>query len=248
MASQVLGRGFLVMLATAVVAGAAFYVLREHWSHALGLALYLLFLACPLMHLFMHRDHGQGHGANQTRQKKPDHSRRLSLMLFAASGSRRRQIVEDRAVGPLISAAMLREFAQRPQHRPHFFHSTLKIFDMRFRKPLDFARRPSVAPKRQKRAHFFQREAEVARSANELQHRHIGLAIVPIAVAASRRWFQQLNAFVIPDHLGGYAGPLCGLTNIHGPVFSREFSVLTLPLWEGAGCVARQTRSAGRRV
>jgi len=35
----------------------AFFILREHWAHALGLAPYLLLLACPLMHLFHH-----GHG------------------------------------------------------------------------------------------------------------------------------------------------------------------------------------------
>jgi len=38
---------------------AAFYLLREHWGHALGLVPYLLLLACPLLHL-LHR-HG-GHG------------------------------------------------------------------------------------------------------------------------------------------------------------------------------------------
>ncbi|WP_369823254.1 DUF2933 domain-containing protein [Caulobacter sp. UNC279MFTsu5.1] len=32
----------------------AFFVLREHWAHALGLAPYLLLLACPLMHFFHH--------------------------------------------------------------------------------------------------------------------------------------------------------------------------------------------------
>jgi hypothetical protein len=35
----------------------AFYVLREHWGHALGALPYLLILACPLMHFFMHRGH-----------------------------------------------------------------------------------------------------------------------------------------------------------------------------------------------
>jgi hypothetical protein len=35
----------------------AFYVLREHWGHALGTLPYLIILACPLLHLFMHRGH-----------------------------------------------------------------------------------------------------------------------------------------------------------------------------------------------
>ncbi|MCE6077478.1 DUF2933 domain-containing protein [Agrobacterium vitis] len=38
----------------------AFFLLREHWAHAFGLAPYVLLLACPVnMHLF----HGHGsHG------------------------------------------------------------------------------------------------------------------------------------------------------------------------------------------
>ena len=43
------------------VAIVGFYVLREHWGHALGVAPYLLLLACPLMHIFMHRGHGRDH-------------------------------------------------------------------------------------------------------------------------------------------------------------------------------------------
>ena len=43
----------------AVIVG--FYVLREHWGHALGIAPYLLLLACPIMHIFMHGGHGHLH-------------------------------------------------------------------------------------------------------------------------------------------------------------------------------------------
>lgn len=44
---------------------AAFYVLREHYAHAFGALPYLLLLACPLMHLFMHHGHDghEGHSA-----------------------------------------------------------------------------------------------------------------------------------------------------------------------------------------
>ncbi|MCA1408979.1 DUF2933 domain-containing protein [Ensifer sp. IC3342] len=44
------------LFAASLAVIAAFFVLREHWQHALGLAPYLLLLACPLMHLF----HGHG--------------------------------------------------------------------------------------------------------------------------------------------------------------------------------------------
>lgn len=44
----------------AFLAIAAFFLLSEHRAHALGLLPYLLLLACPLMHLLMHRGHGGG--------------------------------------------------------------------------------------------------------------------------------------------------------------------------------------------
>lgn len=48
-------RGMLALIA-------AFFLLREHWSHVAGWWPYLLLLACPLMHVFMHGGHGHaGH-------------------------------------------------------------------------------------------------------------------------------------------------------------------------------------------
>jgi uncharacterized protein (DUF983 family) len=51
-----------------------FYLLTEHWVHALGVLPYLLILACPLMHLFMHKGHGShgGHGRHETTKPTPD--------------------------------------------------------------------------------------------------------------------------------------------------------------------------------
>lgn len=40
---------------------AAFFLFSEHQAHVLGILPYLLLLACPLMHFFMHRGHGGGH-------------------------------------------------------------------------------------------------------------------------------------------------------------------------------------------
>jgi hypothetical protein len=37
---------------------AAFFLFTEHTAHVLGVLPYVLLLACPLMHLFMHRGHG----------------------------------------------------------------------------------------------------------------------------------------------------------------------------------------------
>ena len=52
---------WLVLLAFLGIA--AFFVLTEHRAHAWGLSPYLLLLACPLLHFFMHGRHG-GHGGD----------------------------------------------------------------------------------------------------------------------------------------------------------------------------------------
>jgi hypothetical protein len=44
---------------------AAFYLLTEHTAHVFGALPFLLILACPLMHLFMHHGHG-GHSAGDS--------------------------------------------------------------------------------------------------------------------------------------------------------------------------------------
>ncbi|MBI3101146.1 MAG: DUF2933 domain-containing protein [Burkholderiales bacterium] len=40
---------------------AAYFLLTEHLAHVVGALPYLLLLACPLMHIFMHHGHGHHH-------------------------------------------------------------------------------------------------------------------------------------------------------------------------------------------
>lgn len=55
---------------------AAYFLITEHKAHLSGLLYYLpflLLLACPLLHLFMHRGHGEhgGHGdSGRTKEDK----------------------------------------------------------------------------------------------------------------------------------------------------------------------------------
>lgn len=45
---------------------AVFLLWEEHEAHILGATPYLLLLACPLIHLFMHRGHRHGsHGGHE---------------------------------------------------------------------------------------------------------------------------------------------------------------------------------------
>lgn len=49
----------LALLVAALAGG--FYLVTEHQAHLYGALPYLILLACPLMHLFMHRGHGGDH-------------------------------------------------------------------------------------------------------------------------------------------------------------------------------------------
>jgi hypothetical protein len=49
-----------------VIAVGGFYLVTEHTARFFGALPYLILLACPLMHVFMHRGHGhKGHGHGQ---------------------------------------------------------------------------------------------------------------------------------------------------------------------------------------
>lgn len=53
---RVARRGRIVFIGFLLVAG--FYLVTEHTAHFLGALPFLIFLACPLMHFFMHGHHG----------------------------------------------------------------------------------------------------------------------------------------------------------------------------------------------
>ena len=49
---------------------AAYFLLSEHRAHFFATLPFLLLLACPLMHVFMHRGHG-GHASHADPQQSP---------------------------------------------------------------------------------------------------------------------------------------------------------------------------------
>lgn len=61
----------MVAIALAVM---GFLLWEEHKVHLLGALPWLIVLACPLMHLFMHRRHGthSAHLEHDHREKHPD--------------------------------------------------------------------------------------------------------------------------------------------------------------------------------
>ena len=55
----------------------AFFLFSEHRAHFLGILPYLLLLACPFLHMYMHGGHGEGSGAgggSSPHKNDPSHS------------------------------------------------------------------------------------------------------------------------------------------------------------------------------
>lgn len=48
------------------LAVAGYFLWQDHRLHILGVLSYLLLLACPLLHLFMHRGHNHGGGRDRS--------------------------------------------------------------------------------------------------------------------------------------------------------------------------------------
>ena len=53
---------------------ALYFLLTEHRAHFFGALPFLLLLACPLMHVFMHGGHGGGEGHQHGGQQSPDNA------------------------------------------------------------------------------------------------------------------------------------------------------------------------------
>ena len=65
--------GWALVLTVAV---GGFYLVTEHTAHLFGALPCLFLLACPLMHVFMHRGHGhKGHGHGQHRSSDDEQRR-----------------------------------------------------------------------------------------------------------------------------------------------------------------------------
>jgi hypothetical protein len=65
-------RANIVLLGFLAIAG--YFLATEHWAHVVPFLPWTLFLACPLMHVFMHGGHG-GHGGGDARDGGPTSGR-----------------------------------------------------------------------------------------------------------------------------------------------------------------------------
>jgi hypothetical protein len=66
-------RSLRMILVCAFLAILGFFLLTEHRAHFFGALPYVLLLACPLLHLFLHGRHGS-HASEVQPDEKPAHS------------------------------------------------------------------------------------------------------------------------------------------------------------------------------
>ena len=55
-----------------LAAAAAVFLLAEHRAHVLGILPWIVVLACPLMHIFMHGGHGHGRHGHESDAPRRD--------------------------------------------------------------------------------------------------------------------------------------------------------------------------------
>lgn len=65
-----------------------FFLITEHRAHLFGILPYLLFLLCPLMHLFHHHG-GHGHGGHVVHDRSNDQDREVDSNSDAGVESRK---------------------------------------------------------------------------------------------------------------------------------------------------------------
>ena len=56
-----------------LIGAVTYFLLMEHREHLFQFLPFLIFLLCPLMHLFMHGGHGHGHGDHEGNEEHEHH-------------------------------------------------------------------------------------------------------------------------------------------------------------------------------
>ena len=67
---------------------AAYFLLSEHRAHFLGALPWLLILACPLMHVFMHGGHGGHNGGGDHQHGREQHGDKAGAEQAPQTGDR----------------------------------------------------------------------------------------------------------------------------------------------------------------
>ena len=124
------------------------------------------------------------------------------------------QIVQDRALRPLVAMAALHQRLQRALHGLHGGDAFGQVVDVGLGDALDLAAGAGlVLPQAHQLADFLHREAQAARAADETQRVHVGLGVLAVAAVGAAHLRQQAERFVVAHHARRHTGAARGLAD-----------------------------------
>ena len=112
------------------------------------------------------------------------------------------EVVEDGAIGPLVSAAVPGQVQQGPLHRLHFEDLLAKFVGVRLGELFHLRTGALlVPPEREQDLDLLHLEAKVARPFYEPKSMQVSIGVKAIARESAAGGRDQTDAFVMPDHL-----------------------------------------------
>jgi hypothetical protein len=110
--------------------------------------------------------------------------------------------IDYRAIGPIITVALLDEMQQRAPHRVQFQNLPVDFRDMFGRQRLNVATGAgTVVPQIQELCDILDRKAQTSRPLNEAQRIDIDLTEISIPGFGSLCRWDEANAFIVADRL-----------------------------------------------
>ncbi len=149
------------------------------------------------------------------------------------------EVLEDRAIGPVVPGAGPDQLAQRGAHRLQVGDLRVDPLQVLLGHRLDLpALAVIVVVEREQHAAVLDPEAQRAGATEELQLVHVALAEAAIAVVRAQRP-DEADFLVVADGLGGQAGRFGGVSDVHAG--------LSCSAGRGIGLAAPVSRRPGMR-
>src|SRR5687767_3284513 len=132
------------------------------------------------------------------------------------SSGARRQVVEDRAVRPMITLAMLRQMLERIHHCLELGNLAVQLVHVLAGDLLDRgAGTGFVLPKAEQLLDVVHRKAERAGPSDKSQRMNVAFPVDPVVREGARDLRQKADRLVVANHLHGHAARLGGAPDIH---------------------------------
>ena len=149
------------------------------------------------------------------------------------------EILQDRAIRPMIPLAGVGKLLERVAHRPHLSDFGFEFGDMLKGYPLDLGAFPIlVPPQADEVLDTFEAETQCASPLHETQDVHFMRPVNSVPCCGSAHLRYQPDPFIVPDELGIDAGCLGGLANIHDQTLLRRGSAVSAMIGSCSRCAS----------